>query len=96
MPRRHYLVTYDITEDKRRHRVFKLLESLGNHVQYSVFFCDLNPRELAETKADLDNLVDHDDDQVLLLDLGPHEPTREQMLDIVGRPYVPPTRVQVV
>ena len=39
MSRRHYLVTYDVSDDKRRTHLFKLLEGNGDHVQYSVFFC---------------------------------------------------------
>jgi CRISPR-associated protein Cas2 len=43
--RRVFLVSYDIPDDKRRNRVFKLLTGWGDHVQYSVFCCQLNPRE---------------------------------------------------
>ena len=96
MPRRHYLVSYDIADDKRRNTIFILLEELGNHVQYSVFFCELNRRELAETKHQIDECINHTEDQVLLLDLGPREPTEIDTLHIVGRTYEPPTRVQIV
>ena len=42
MKRKHfYVVTYDISDDKRRHQVVKLLESLGIRMNYSVFECML-------------------------------------------------------
>ncbi|MGI6496948.1 MAG: CRISPR-associated endonuclease Cas2 [Kiritimatiellia bacterium] len=40
--RRFYLVSYDIPDDKRRARVFKLMRGWGERVQYSVFCCQLN------------------------------------------------------
>ncbi|HUT57607.1 MAG TPA: CRISPR-associated endonuclease Cas2, partial [Phycisphaerae bacterium] len=39
--RRRYLVTYDISDDKRRDLVFKTLRDRGDHVQFSVFLCEL-------------------------------------------------------
>lgn len=40
MKRKHfYVVTYDISDDKRRDKVVKLLESLGTRVNLSVFEC---------------------------------------------------------
>jgi CRISPR-associated endonuclease Cas2 len=40
--RNTYLVCYDITDDKRRDRVFKVCKNHGEHLQFSVFECDLN------------------------------------------------------
>jgi len=67
MPRRHYLITYDVSDDKRRTRLFKLLEGEGDHAQYSVFFCDLTPAELASTRARITELIHDREDQVLIL-----------------------------
>jgi len=94
--RRRYLFTYDISDDKRRSAVFKALRDSGDHAQYSVFFCELNPAELAGLKAVLDGVIHHDDDQVLILDLGPRVNPLEQGLQCVGRVYQPPSRVLVV
>jgi len=35
------VVSYDMPDDKRRRRVMKTLEDFGNHIQYSVFECDI-------------------------------------------------------
>lgn len=39
-----YLVSYDITSDKRRRRVANILENYGRRIQYSVFECDLDEK----------------------------------------------------
>lgn len=96
--RRRYLVTYDISDDKRRERVFKTLRDRGDHVQFSVFLCELNPREYALLKGQLQESVHQREDQVLILDLGLADNTFEigQGLDCVGFAYSPPQRVMVV
>jgi len=96
MARRHYLFSYDISDDKRRTRVYKTLESWADHAQFSVFFAELNPTELARLKTRLDRVINHDKDQILILDLGPDTNPLEEGLVCLGRAYVPPMRVMVV
>jgi CRISPR-associated protein Cas2 len=69
--RRRYLFSYDISDDKRRTRAFKVLDAWGDHAQYSVFFAELNDSELVRLKGKLEAIIHHDEDQVLILDLGP-------------------------
>ena len=40
--RNRYIVTYDICDDARRTAVYKALRGFGDHLQYSVFRCDLS------------------------------------------------------
>ena len=96
--RRRYLVTYDIADDKRRNLVFKALRDRGDHVQYSVFLCELNDKEYAFLKGQLQECVHHRDDQVLFLDLGLADITLDigQGIDYIGSAYNPPQRVLVV
>lgn len=96
MARRRYLFSYDITDDKRRTRTFKILCAWGDHAQYSVFFAELNPIELAGLRMRLDSVIKHDEDQILILDLGPLSNPLEKDLECVGKAYHPPTRVVVV
>lgn len=42
-----YVLSYDISVDKRRTKLAKLLEGFGQRVQYSVFECDLTDRQFA-------------------------------------------------
>jgi len=96
--RRRYFITYDISDDKRRDRVFKTLRNRGDHVQFSVFLCELNAREYAALKGELEECVHQRDDQVLILDLGPAENVFEigQGIECVGFAYCPPQRIVVV
>lgn len=96
MSRRHYLVTYDIGDDKRRDRVFKTLQANGDHVQFSVFLCELNRRELANLCAELSDGLHSHQDQVLVLDLGPAHVPLESGLQSLGRAYRPTVRTTIV
>ena len=58
------VVSYDITDDRRRSRVARVLEDHGTRVQYSVFDCLLNEKALLALKGALDRLIDHETDSV--------------------------------
>ena len=94
--RRHYLITYDISSDKRRTKLFKMLEGEGDHAQYSVFFCELNAMALAGLRARISQTIHDREDQVLILDLGPAERPINNGLEVLGTPYDPLTRTLVV
>ncbi|RRR69995.1 MAG: CRISPR-associated endonuclease Cas2 [Candidatus Viridilinea halotolerans] len=40
-----YIISYDISVDRRRTRIAKILEGHGQRVQYSVFECDLDANQ---------------------------------------------------
>ena len=94
--RKRYLVAYDISDDKRRTSVFKTLMDNGDHVQFSVFLCDLNDKELAELKGRLSQAINHWQDQVIIVNLGAGDQELHAMLECVGRAYEPPLRILVV
>ena len=94
--RRRYLVSYDVADDKRRTAIFKTLMANGDHVQFSVFLCELNRRELAELNGRLRLDVNHRQDQVIILDLGDCRQELAATLKCIGRGYEPPSRVRVV
>ena len=66
-----YLVAYDICDSKRLRRVYKAMRGYGDHLQFSVFRCELSDRERAEMISELGGLIAHDEDQVLVIDIGP-------------------------
>src|ERR1039458_7005264 len=68
-----YLVCYDIADDKRLRKVFKTCSNFGDHLQFSVFECDLNPSEKIELESALTEIINHDEDQVIFVGLGPAE-----------------------
>lgn len=59
-----YIVAYDITETKRRTRLRKNLLRFGNAVQFSVFECDLVPRQLERMKKTIAAIIDRHQDNV--------------------------------
>jgi CRISPR-associated protein Cas2 len=85
--RNTYLVCYDITEDKRRDRVFKVCKNHGEHLQFSVFECDLNGSELAGLQRELNGVISQAEDQVLFVSLGPSEGRGDRVIAALGKPY---------
>jgi CRISPR-associated protein Cas2 len=96
MNRRHFLVTYDISDDKRRTSVFNLLQANGDHAQFSVFLCQLNRTEMAHLQAELQPRINASEDQILILDLGPVEFGESVPLLTIGKGYAPPIRTMIV
>ena len=94
--RNRYIVTYDITEDDRRNKVFMVLRGYGDHLQYSVFRCDMSESERVSLVAELHPLIDHSYDQILLFDLGPVDGRAANCVESIGRRYIAPERNVVV
>ena len=53
------------------HQVFKTMRGYGDSLQYSVFRCDLNKREMVDLREKLRGIIDHGEDRVLFVDVGP-------------------------
>lgn len=84
-----YIVTYDVREDKRLRLVFKLMRGYGDHLQYSVFRCELSDRERIELITRLSKVIKHDEDQILFFPMGPAGGQREEQVISVGLAYEP-------
>lgn len=83
-----YLVCYDIRDDKRLRRVFRTMRNYGDHLQYSIFECQLTPTDLAECRHELSEIIHHGADQVLFIALGPAEGRGDRVISALGQPYV--------
>ncbi|HNY29101.1 MAG TPA: CRISPR-associated endonuclease Cas2 [Candidatus Sumerlaeota bacterium] len=94
--RNAFIISYDISDPKRLRRVFKLLYGYGEHVQFSVFRCELTPSDRFQLVAKLKHLIHHDQDQVLFIDLGPALGRAEKVITTVGRCYQPISRSPIV
>ena len=65
MKRKHfYVVTYDISDTKRRNKVVKIMESLGTRMNYSVFECLLTDKQYDSMCCRLSKLVEEWDDWI--------------------------------
>ncbi|NJN63235.1 MAG: CRISPR-associated endonuclease Cas2 [Coleofasciculaceae cyanobacterium RL_1_1] len=58
------VVSYDISEDKRRTKIHKVLSSYGQWMQFSVFECDLTKAQYAKLRSRLDRLINAETDSV--------------------------------
>jgi len=94
--RHTYIVTYDICDPKRLRKVYRTMLGWGDHLQLSVFQCELNHRELVELRVALDRLIQHNEDQVLFVDVGAAEGRASEAINALGRAYVDPERIAVV
>lgn len=91
-----YIVTYDICDAARLRAVFRLMRGYGDHVQYSVFRCELSDLERIEFISRLAEIINMKEDQVLFFPLGPAGGEREAGIYSVGRPYQVVEREAVV
>jgi CRISPR-associated protein Cas2 len=82
-----YLVCYDICDDKRLRRVFQTMRGYGDHLQFSVFECQLTGMDLARLRAELSAVIHHTEDQVLFVNLGPAAGRGERVITALGKPY---------
>jgi CRISPR-associated protein Cas2 len=82
-----YLICYDISDEKRLRRVFKICKDYGSHLQYSVFESDLSQIEKTELEQKLSAEINAREDQVLFVELGPATGRGERVIQALGRPY---------
>lgn len=64
-----YVVAYDLPDNKRRNRVFKIMKGYGVHTQYSVFECELDDKEFAAMMRKLEKIIDRNEDDIKIYPL---------------------------
>jgi CRISPR-associated protein Cas2 len=92
---RLYIVTYDISHERRWRRVFKLMNGYGRWLQLSVFQCRLTPRRREEMARRLEEVIHARDDHVLILDLGPAEKV-DPRVESLGKTFESVKRTAIV
>jgi CRISPR-associated protein Cas2 len=91
-----YIVTYDIADDRRWRRVFKLMHGYGEWLQLSVFQCRLTRSRHLELTQRLQDSLDANEDHAMIIDVGPAEGVQLRVLSIGKRGFDPIERVPVV
>ena len=91
-----YIVTYDICDPKRLRRVYKTLQAYGEHLQLSVFRCELDPIRLVRLRQKLNLAIHHTQDQVLFVDMGPAEGRGQAAIESLGRAYQPTRQTALI
>lgn len=79
-----YVVSYDIMEPKRLQQVHKTMMGYGQPLHYSVFRCDLNSRNLEGMIIDLNKIINHKEDRIMIIDMGPAEGRVEERISFLG------------
>jgi CRISPR-associated protein Cas2 len=90
-----YVIAYDIADRRRWRRVFRVMQGYGEWLQLSVFQCRLSRRRCAELKLTLEELLNHAEDHLIMLDLGPAETLRPRV-ESLGKPFVMVERGPVI
>lgn len=78
--RRKYCVCYDVSDPHRCTKVYKLMLGYGDHIQYSVFLCDLSKIELLLMQQSLTDVLNLDEDRVLVIDIGLSESAHKRVV----------------
>ncbi|MCI0555223.1 MAG: CRISPR-associated endonuclease Cas2 [Anaerolineae bacterium] len=64
-----HVIAYDISDDRRRTRLFKTLKRYGTAVQESVFECHLTADQFVKMRQAIEVVIDPRVDQVRYYDL---------------------------
>jgi CRISPR-associated protein Cas2 len=64
-----YVIAYDISNDRRRTKVHKVLSGFGQWTQFSVFECHLTAKQSVQLRDRLDKMLRIDEDRVCLYPL---------------------------
>lgn len=59
--RHHYLICYDVRDEKRWRKTYKLLKEYGKRVQYSVFHCELSDLKMSKLRFELEKCLSQED-----------------------------------
>lgn len=90
-----YVISYDIGDQKRWRRVFKLMNGYGEWLQLSVFQCRLSSRRHAELLALLNGVILDGADHVVMLDLGPADAVKPRVVSL-GKSFDPVRREPII
>ena len=82
---RRFLLAYDVTDDRRRTRLAKLLERYGDRVQYSVFVVQIRPAKMVRLLETIYVTIDTRRDSVLICDLRHAEKRIYSRMTFIGR-----------
>ena len=92
---RLFLISYDLSDDKRRTKIAAILSDYGQRLQFSVFLVLASATQHARLRGELQAVLEPDD-QVLLVDLGPADGRGAEVFDSLGRPVSLPDRRAVI
>ena len=90
-----YIVSYDISDQRRWRRLFKAMHGYGEWLQLSIFQCRLGKMRILELEDRIRQIINQREDHVLILDLGPAETVKPHVRSI-GKSFEPVKREPVI
>lgn len=100
MSRRHILVAYDISDERRVKRVQRVVGDVAERVQLSVYCGQFSRKDLVVLKERLRQVMNQRDDQVIFLDLGEvaerDDDAANLGMEVLGRGWQPKVRANLV
>ena len=66
-------------------KIFKVMKGFGDHLQFSVFQCDLNEKERILLVEAIREVINQREDRVMIVDTGPTEGRGENAVTFLGR-----------
>ncbi len=91
-----YIVSYDISNPHRLRNIARIMEGYGRRLQNSVFETHLNDFRYEKLKSQIQKELNHEDDQVLFISLGPESGDANVRVESIGRPYCGKTRITII
>ena len=82
--RNRYIVSYDISDPKRLRTIFNLMKGFGDHLQLSVFICELSLKEKAILLWKLEEVINHDEDSIMVARVGSAESSTLKRVEFIG------------
>jgi len=79
-----FLVSYDVCDARRLRKVYKKMHGFGKPAQFSVFLCPLSRTEKFQLLDQLGMLIKHDEDRVMIVDLGPEAGRGTEAVEFLG------------
>ena len=94
--RNRFLVCYDVADPKRLARTYKKMNGFGEPAQYSMFICDLSPKERVLLEVALTEILNLKEDRALIVDTGSSEGRGHESFTTLGNALELPRRTAVV
>ncbi|MGD1852340.1 MAG: CRISPR-associated endonuclease Cas2 [Cyanophyceae cyanobacterium] len=77
----YIIISYDISDNKRRTKIHKVLSSYGQWMQFSVFECSLTATQYVKLRNRLNKLINPEEDSIRFYFLCQH---CEQKVERIG------------
>ncbi|MCX7871204.1 MAG: CRISPR-associated endonuclease Cas2 [bacterium] len=78
----YYIITYDISDDRRLNKVRKILRKYLNWVQKSVFEGSLSDSQFHKCKMELESIIDKNQDSIYFYKISYNKALSKEILGI--------------